>query len=346
MECFNNENLLKLIFSSISLYHMNQITKKLHSKVINTTMLKILSYKNIFTSLGGRSKNILKGHAHYIRALATVGEDYIVSACSDKTLKVWNTNTYSCAMTINEHKASVFYVLVLDDGKLASCSSEQIKIWDIKDNFKCIKTISLTGYDAFNKILKLNNGNIICPAYDGDMLYFLIVNYNNDYSCTNICTNNRTNWIISLESLTDDKFFASGSDTNNLINIWDVDDEYKCIKTLNNHTGGVYALLFDKKDLLISGSFDNTIKVFSVSKDYQCVKDIKVNDQVVCLLLLPGGYFASGLWNGEVKIWDFSSFSCVNVLKGHDEGITSLTLLGDNRIASSSFDRTIIIWDY
>jgi F-box/WD-40 domain protein 7 len=344
MECFNNENLLKLIFSSISLYHINQITKKNHSKVINTTMLKILSYKKIFTSKGIGIKNTLKGHTHYIRALTTLSEDFLVSACSDQTLKVWNTNTYSCAMTISEHKDSVFNVFILN-GNLASCSSEQIKIWDIKDNFKCIKTIHLAGYDAFNKMLKLNNGNLVCPIYDGDMLYFLIVNCNNDYSCTKICTNNRTNWIISLTGLTGDKF-ASGSDTNNLISIWDVNDEYKCIKTLNNHAGAVYALLFDKKDLLISGSFDNTIKVFSISNDYQFIKDIKVDDRVVCLLLLPGGYFASGLWNGEVKIWDFSSFSCVKVVKGHDEAISSLTLLGDNRIVSGSFDRTIVIWDY
>jgi WD40 repeat protein len=141
--------------------------------------------------------------------------------------------------------------------------------------------------------------------------------------------------------------FASVSKNNiGTISIWDADDGYKCIKTIGSHIDSVEALLFNMRDLLISGSFDGAIKVWSISNDYQCIKEIKVNGQVVCLLLLPGGYFASALWNGEVNFWDMDSFNCINVFRGHVQGIASLLLLSDYRIVYGALDLSIIIWGY
>jgi WD40 repeat protein len=341
MNSLINENIIKLIINSLDYIHANKTLKATKNKIICIAILKTLNYKDIFKSLG-KTKKVIKTHNDYIRALTNLNKDYIISSSSDKTLKVWNINTYSCIETLSEHKTAIQDVITLDNGIIASCTWDQIKIWNTNDDFKCINTISFEGYNSFVKLLKLNNGDIVCPAYFGDITYLLILDHREDYSCIKATIQGHSNWIVSVENLSDDKF-ASGSE-DCTINIWDSNDIYKCVKTLDEHVGSVYALLFDGKDLLISGSFDKTIKMWNVSNDYECIYTIKAGNQICCLLLLPGGYFASGSWDEEIKIWDMGFYNCIKILKGHDDGITSLVLLSENRIASSSFDNTIIIW--
>jgi WD40 repeat protein len=342
MAYLENENIITAIFKNFSLLHTSQFSKTVFNKTINTAILKILNLKNIYKLLG-RTKNMLNGHHHYISALETLEDkDLIVSASLDKTLKVWNTNTYSCIMTIDAHNDPIQYAIALDNGNIASCGWDQIKIWNSKDNFKCIRTISLEGYDSFVKLLKLNNGKIVCPANRQGTPYLLIFDCTDPNYYVKIC---HSNTIMSLVNLCNNTFASVSKSIIRTISIWDADDDYKCIKTIGSHTG-IEALIFNKRDLLISGSFDKNIKVWSISNGYQCVKEIKVNDQVVCLLLLPGGYFASAMWNGEVKIWDMGSFSCINVFRGHAQRMACLLLLSDYRIAYGSLDRSILIWDY
>jgi WD40 repeat protein len=171
-----------------------------------------------------------------------LNKDYIVSASSDKkTLKVWNINTYSCIKTLAEHKSAIQNVINLDNGNIASCTWDQIKIWNTNDDFKCIKTISFEGYNSFVKLLKHNNGNIVCPSYFGDITYLLILDHQEDYSCINASIQGHSNWIVSVENLPEGEFASCSEDCT--INIWDSNDNYKCVKTLDEHTGSVYALL-------------------------------------------------------------------------------------------------------
>jgi WD40 repeat protein len=343
MACLKNENIITSIFKNLNLFHINQLSKIVFNETINTVILKILNLKNIFGTIG-RTKNMLKGHRHFIRDLTILEDkDLMVSASTDKTLKVWDTNLHSCIRTIDGHNAPINFVIALDNDNIASCTRDQIKIWNTTDDFKCIKTIMLEGYDSFVKLLKLSNGNVICPANHQGAPYLLNIDCTDPNYSVKIYQSNATTPLVNLSNNT----FASVSKNNiRTISIWDADDDYKCIKTIGSHIGAVDALLFNKRDLLISGFSDGTIKVWSISNDYQCVKEITVNDKVVCFLLLPGGYFASAMWNGEVKIWDMGSFNCINVFRGHGQGMASLVLLSDYRVAYGGFDLSIMIWGY
>jgi WD40 repeat protein len=68
---------------------------------------------------------------------------------------------------------------------------------------------------------------------------------------------------------------------------------------------------------------------------------------VFSLLLLPSGYFASGLSSeGVVKIWNISNYECINTIESQSGIITSLLLTDDKRIISASpNDNTIRIYD-
>ncbi|RNA23008.1 WD40 repeat-containing, partial [Brachionus plicatilis] len=60
----------------------------------------------------------------------------IVSGSSDKTIKIWDKDTFECLKTINGHNSYVNCLAIMQDWKIVSRSSDKtIKIWD-KDTFE------------------------------------------------------------------------------------------------------------------------------------------------------------------------------------------------------------------
>ena len=58
---------------------------------------------------------------------------------------------------------------------------------------------------------------------------------------------------------------------------------------------------------------------------------------------MSNGYIISGSDDNTIKIW--SNYKNIGELKGHTDSIRSLCKISDNLFASSSFDKTIKIWD-
>ena len=47
-----------------------------------------------------------------------------------------------------------------------------------------------------------------------------------------------------------------------------------------------------------------------------------------------------------IKLWDLNNFNLNQTLLGHNGPVNSLSILNDNKyLASSSLDRSILIWD-
>jgi WD40 repeat protein len=119
MAYLKNENIITLIFKNLSLFHISQLYKTIFNETINTAILKILNLKNIFKTMGG-TKTFFNGHYHFIRALATLEDNnLIVSASSNKVLKVWDVELLSCIRIIDGHNAPVYFVIALDNGIIA-----------------------------------------------------------------------------------------------------------------------------------------------------------------------------------------------------------------------------------
>jgi WD40 repeat protein len=170
----------------------------------------------------------------------------------------------------------------------------------------------------------------------------MIFDSNNDYK--RVKTISFTDSFYSLINLPDIEFASGFSDGS--IKIWNILDDYKCLKTLVGHKGRVLCLEFIKKrNLLLSGSY-KTVRVWDMKSDL-CINLILAhNGNVECLLSLPNGYFASGCVDGNIKIWDLNKYECINTLKGCQYEVDFLVLLEDYRIASLSKFRTVMVWKY
>jgi WD40 repeat protein len=140
-------------------------------------------------------------------------------------------------------------------------------------------------------------------------------------------------------TLLDDKFAYAAIKIRNA-------QDYEHFKTLEGHTKWVDVLLFVKKyNLMLSGSQD-TIRVWCTIS-YQCCRIIDHPTGVDSLLLLPNGYFASGLSSESViEIWNISNYECINTIECQSDWVTSLVLTEDMRLISASpHNDTILIFD-
>jgi WD40 repeat protein len=76
-------------------------------------------------------KATLTGHSNYVLSLAVLQIGDFASGSDDKTIKIWDSLTWSLKRTLTGHSNWVYSLAVLQKGDLASGSSDKtIKIWD------------------------------------------------------------------------------------------------------------------------------------------------------------------------------------------------------------------------
>jgi WD40 repeat protein len=69
--------------------------------------------------------------------------------------------------------------------------------------------------------------------------------------------------------------------------------------------------------------------------------------RVTCLKTLPDNrFFASGSFSGSIKLWDSSTFECVQKLYYHVKAVSSLEFRhAMNQLISCSWDKNICVWN-
>jgi len=143
---------------------------------------------------------------------------------------------------------------------------------------------------------------------------------------------------------------ASGDRT---VKIWDASDgaNWNLIRTYTGHSSRVPALEFISEDLIASGSEDCSIKIWSIASGTTQMTINTGQDVWSLSMLNDGSHLASGLFSGNVNIYNINTGSLKASLKGHTGKVNDLALFTTNDnsnndlLASSSDDSTIRIWN-
>ena len=110
------------------------------------------------------------------------------------------------------------------------------------------------------------------------------------------------------------------------------------VKTISEHTDYVYSLLHLKDGRVASCSDGKTIRIYDPSNDYHCDQVIKRHSKgILSICQLDDGTIVSGPLDA-IMIGDYT------IKSAHDDLITKVITLPNNRIASCSYDKTIKIW--
>ena len=242
-----NNNILDIIMIIINNYnnnHYNYYTRENIINIINKYEIKIYNCNN--------TKELINYYNNYNILINHV-----------------DINNINNIKTIYEHSKFVNSLLLLSDGRLASCSEDKtIKIYDIKNNYHC--DITLEGHtDCVTYISQLYN-NILISCSSHTIKIWSITQ--SSYQCDYTINNAHNDYIYKVIPLTNNRIASCSADKT--IKIWNSNHPYNLINTLNGHNNYVTSIIQLKdKDILISGSWDNTLRKWNLLT-YQCVKII------------------------------------------------------------------------
>ncbi|WAQ96435.1 TRAF7-like protein [Mya arenaria] len=124
--------------------------------------------------------------------------------------------------------------------------------------------------------------------------------------------------------------------------VWDTGSTYRCLKTMEGHSGIVLALCtYGNK--LFSGSQDCSIIIWNIEEnDFEKVKVIDAHLNPVCTLASAKNMLFSGSLK-VIKVWDVHTHQLKRELTGLNHWVRALVATG-NLLYSGSY-QTIKIWD-
>ena len=381
-----NEHLLTY-FKEIKEEHINRLIAKINelkssyeeSYQRNKNMLTFLQILiDNYDGTEEKEKNILDSDINIYQCKDSDNIDEVIKYYNEYNIIEKKEIKIEEVKTITDHTDWVNSLLLLKDGRVASCSiDDTIRIYNPSNDYHCDQVIKRNS-DTIFSICALDDGTIVsCSAFGTIMI--------GDYTIED-AHDSLINKVITLPN----NRIASCS-LDHTIKIWRSNKPYsdKPIIVLKGHRDYVRSLLYIKeRDIMISGSEDRTLRLWNMST-YQCDTVIKRVDcwtnsiyqidkdrvivggknsfcivnidkcviektiedralrHVTCFLKLRDNKtILCGCEDGIFCFYDMKREESRITKNNHKEEINDLLLIDDNTFLSCSRDKTIKVWKY
>uniref|UniRef100_A0A8C4EMS1 Kinesin family member 21A n=1 Tax=Dicentrarchus labrax TaxID=13489 RepID=A0A8C4EMS1_DICLA len=308
---------------------------------------------------------VAEGHTKPVLCVDAT-DDLLFTGSKDRTCKVWNLVTGQEIMSLADHPSSVVSVRYKYTSSLVfTVSTAYIKVWDIRDSAKCIRTLTSSGQVGSGDVCSSARSLSIPPG---------------ESQINQIALNPSGTFLYA----------AAG----NAVRMWDL-RKFVSTGKLTGHLGPVMCLTVDKlgngQDVVLTGSKDHHIKMFEVaegaqgsissshtfdpahqdgveslavhrdvfysgSRDYyikkwdlagkQLLQSVSTQaDWVSALGVVPGSpMLLSGCRGGLLRLWHADSLAPLGEVRGHDSPINGLAT-NSSQLFTASDDRTVKIWE-
>ncbi|XP_060634391.2 kinesin-like protein KIF21A isoform X10 [Anolis sagrei] len=311
--------------------------------------------------------HIAEGHTKAVLCIDCT-DDLLFTGSKDRTCKVWNLVTGQEIMSLGGHPNNVVSVKYCNYTSLVfTVSTSYIKVWDIRDSAKCIRTLTSSGQvmpgdacsGSTNRTVTIPAGenqiNQIALNPTGTFLYAAAGNAVRMWDLKRFqSTGKLTGHLGPVMCLTVDRI-SNGQDLiitgskDHYIKMFDVTEgALGTVGPTHNfeppHYDGIEALTI-MGDNLFSGSRDNGIKKWDLAQRDLIQQVPNAHKDWVCALgPVPGSpVLLSGCRGGILKLWDVDTFAPISELKGHDSPINAICT-NSSQIFTASDDRTVRIW--
>uniref|UniRef100_A0A671Q5Q1 Kinesin-like protein KIF21A n=1 Tax=Sinocyclocheilus anshuiensis TaxID=1608454 RepID=A0A671Q5Q1_9TELE len=309
--------------------------------------------------------HIAEGHSKAVLCVDST-DDLLFTGSKDRTCKVWNLVTGQEIVSLGGHPNNVVSVRY-SYSLVFTVSTCYIKVWDIRDSAKCIRTLTSSGLvNTGDTCAASTNRTVTIPAGEnqinqiflnpsGTVLYAAAGNSVRVWDLRRfVCTGKLMGHLGPVMCLTVDQT-GNGQDLvitgskDHYIKMFDVTEgAVGSISPTHNfeppHYDGIESLVV-QGDCLFSGSRDNGIKKWDLTrKDLQQQVPNAHRDWVCALGVVPASpMLLSGCRGGVLKLWHTDTLSPLGELRGHESPINSIST-NSSHLFTASDDRTVKIW--
>ncbi|XP_062299316.1 kinesin-like protein KIF21A isoform X2 [Scomber scombrus] len=306
---------------------------------------------------------VAEGHTKPVLCVDAT-DDLLFTGSKDRTCKVWNLVTGQEIMSLAEHPSSVVSVRYTSS-LVFTVSNAYIKVWDIRDSAKCIRTLTSSGQVGTGdtcssaRSLSIPPGesqiNQITLNPSGSFLYAAAGNSVRMWDLRKfVSTGKLTGHLGPVMCLTVDKL-GSGQD---IVLTGSKDRHIKMFEVAEGAQGSITSShTFDPthqdsveslavhRDVFYSGSRDYYIKKWDLASKQLLQSVSAQTDWISALGMVPGSpVLLSGCRGGLLRLWHANSLAPLGEVRGHDSPINGLATNG-SQLFTASDDRTVKIWE-
>ncbi|XP_028302467.1 kinesin-like protein KIF21B isoform X2 [Gouania willdenowi] len=334
--------------------------------------------KGVINSIGGvkggrtaplQTVSVAEGHSKPVLCVDATDE-LLFTGSKDRTCKMWNLVTGQEIVTLKGHPNNVVSVKYCpSSGLVFSVSTSYIKVWDIRDSAKCVRTLSSSGQvvsgDACagttTRTITFAQGecqiNQIALNPSGSVLYAAAGNIVRMWDLNRMqATGKLTGHIGSVMCLTvgqslmgKDQVITGSKD--HYVKVFDVAEGTPGnVSPSHNfeppHYDGIECLAV-QGDVLFSGSRDNGIKKWELEQQELTQQIPNAHKDWVCALAyVPGRpMLLSACRGGMLKVWNMENFTPIGEVRAHDCPINAICT-NSKQIFTASSDCRVKLWNY
>ncbi|XP_016043165.1 kinesin-like protein KIF21B isoform X6 [Erinaceus europaeus] len=334
--------------------------------------------RGMITSMGGakgartaplQCVSVAEGHTKPILCLDATDE-LLFTGSKDRSCKMWNLVTGQEIVALKSHPNNVVSVKYCShSGRVFSVSTSYIKVWDIRDSARCIRTLTSSGQvisgdacaatstRAITSAQGEHQINQIALSPSGTMLYAASGNAVRVWELSRFQPVGKLTGHIGpvmcltvTQTASQHDLVVTGS-KDHYVKMFELGEGVAgTVGPTHNfeppHYDGIECLAI-QGDVLFSGSRDNGIKKWDLEQQ-ELIQQIPNahKDWVCALAFVPGRpMLLSACRAGVIKVWNVDNFTPLGEIKGHDSPINAICT-NARHIFTASSDCRVKLWNY
>ena len=342
--------------------NLNNFNKIYESNSLNTFEFINNEYKNLLSI----TKEIydqkiptnflfkeLKTHKDWICYLHKLKDGRLVSCSGDKTLKIYNKNSFEVELTINEHSNSVISFTELKNGKIITCSADKtMKVIKLVNIYEYEIEQILIGNECIFKVIEIRDNELISISYDKIMKVWILDKDKKFFCKLNIYFQKNNSWCNILK-LNENEFVTSSVFDKNITfwnsNNYSINKIFINIETASDTRKNMCLL----QDNILCVGGDNCNGFYLINTlESQIIKYILgpkriysiekgINDTLICSIIDENN-------NNSLRVYKYKEQQQFEIIeineKAHEKNIYSCVELENGIIASGGNDNLIRLW--